>query len=256
MEQVPPQVSELLAALAAALPVLLGRNLVGVYLCGSLTQRAFDARYSDIDLLAVTRRPLSEAQFRRVGAWLARRAAADPWMLRLQASFLRCERLFVGTAEPVACLYQHGALQRCGMDANCILWRNVLDSGMTLYGPPPASFVPPITRAMFLASLRLELAYLREEITGKTSRWRQVPYYQAYAVLTVCRILYSLARDRVVSKPAAARWALRTLPQQWHALIRLALAGRDPAGTARLPLRPIAALIRLAEREFAALADA
>ena len=42
MARVPSEVSALLGELASRLPAALGRNLVGVYLYGSLTQRAFD----------------------------------------------------------------------------------------------------------------------------------------------------------------------------------------------------------------------
>lgn len=56
MARVPHQVSALLDELAAQLPVLLGKNVIGVYVCGSLTQQAFDPRRSDVDCIAVLRR--------------------------------------------------------------------------------------------------------------------------------------------------------------------------------------------------------
>src|SRR5919199_1004068 len=71
----PAQVSALLRELAAQLPVILGRNLVGIYLYGSLTQRAFDPRRRDVDLIVVTLRDLSDAQFRKVGACFGRSCA-------------------------------------------------------------------------------------------------------------------------------------------------------------------------------------
>jgi predicted nucleotidyltransferase len=52
--------------LASQLPRLLGANLVGIYLYGSLTQRAFDPKRSDIDMIVVTRRDLSRRQFQDV----------------------------------------------------------------------------------------------------------------------------------------------------------------------------------------------
>src|ERR1700753_2325430 len=84
----PAQVSALLRELAARLPVILGRNLVGIYLYGSLTPRVFHPRRSDVDLIVVTRRDLSDTQFRRLGAWLAREAESNPWTTRLQMLFL------------------------------------------------------------------------------------------------------------------------------------------------------------------------
>jgi hypothetical protein len=50
--------------------------------------------------------------------------------------------------------------------------------------------------------------------------------YQAYAVLTMCRALYTLRHGDVVSKTAAARWAQEALGQPWEGLIERALAWR------------------------------
>ncbi|MGH7418156.1 MAG: aminoglycoside adenylyltransferase domain-containing protein, partial [Candidatus Rokuibacteriota bacterium] len=50
------------------------------------------------------------------------------------------------------------------------------------------------------------------------------PWYQAYAVLTMCRILHTLQLGTVVSKPAAARWAQEALGASWTGLIARALA--------------------------------
>ena len=66
MAHIPVQVSALLQQLTARLPIILGGNLVGIYLYGSLTQRAFNAKHSDVDCLVVTHRALSEAQFKKL----------------------------------------------------------------------------------------------------------------------------------------------------------------------------------------------
>jgi hypothetical protein len=58
--------------------------------------------------------------------------------------------------------------------------------------------------------------------------------YQAYAVLTMCRALYTLEHGRIVSKPVAARWAWVTLGKRWAALIDWALAWRHAAPSDRL----------------------
>ena len=47
--------------------------------------------------------------------------------------------------------------------------------------------------------------------------------YQAYAILSMCRVLYTLEFGTVVSKPAAARWAQGTLDERWGRLIERAV---------------------------------
>ena len=118
MAHIPAKVSALLADLTAQLPVVLGRNLVGIYLYGSVTLAAFNPKRSDVDCIVVTRRDLSEAQFRKVDAWLAQTAKSNPWTTRLQMLFLaKNELLMMNTHD---CLYQFGVLTRSGNSSNFV----------------------------------------------------------------------------------------------------------------------------------------
>jgi hypothetical protein len=222
MVKYPAQVSSLLNDLIVNLPDIFGNNFVGIYLYGSLTQRAFDLKRSDIDCIIVTNQELSERQFINLDGWLEKAARSNPWYLKLQATFLIRDKVL--TVNSPGCLYQFGRLTRPGSDGNPIIWMNVLKSGITLIGPRPQTFFPAITPEILHRALVREVGYIREEIVANpTSEWRDVPYYRAYAVLTLCRILYSFRHGTVVSKPRAARWAIKHLPVEWEGLIRQAL---------------------------------
>jgi hypothetical protein len=142
-------------------PVLLGKNLVGVYVYGSLTQNAFNPKDSDIDCIVVTNRELSDAQFRRLGAWLARAADANRWAARLQITFLIKNEIL--TMSSKGCLFQFGRLERSGSDGNPIIWMNVLKSGLVLYGPRPESFVPAITPEILFEALERRDVEMRRQ---------------------------------------------------------------------------------------------
>lgn len=250
MTDIPAPVSALLQDLTADLPIILGENLVGAYLYGSLTQRAFNHERSDIDCIVVTRHELTDVQFTQLDAWLTDAAVGNPWVTRLQISFLVRDTVLVETPGGNG-LYQFGKLTRVGSDGNSIIWMNVLESGVVLLGPPAASFVPPITSDMLSAALAREVGYLREEIVAKpTSAWRDVPKYRAYAALTLCRILYSHTHDAIVSKPQAAEWALRALPDAWHDLIERALAVDAGERAADIDLSDIARFIEFADTQL------
>jgi predicted nucleotidyltransferase len=230
MSYIPEQVAALLEKLTARLPVILGRNMVGIYLYGSLTQGAFDPARSDVDCIVVTRRELSEAQFKRLCVWLAREARSNPWMERLQLLFLLRDEVL--KMDSRACLYQFGQLKRSGSDGNPIIWMNVLASGVVLYGPRPETFVPEITPEILFEALAREVNYLREEISCKPeSEWRDVASYRVYAVLTLCRILFSFRKGTIVSKQRAAGWALKHLPEEWREIILQALETNDAGRT-------------------------
>jgi aminoglycoside adenylyltransferase-like protein/nucleotidyltransferase-like protein len=253
MAHIPAKASTLLADLAAQLPVVLGRNLVGIYLYGSVTDGAFNPKRSDIDCIVLMRRDLSDAQFRKTEAWLAQTAKSNPCTTRLQMLFLAKNELLIMNTS--GCLYQFGVLTRCGSDGNPIIWLDFLRSGKVLFGPRPESFLPEITPKMFFQALERELGYLREEIIEKPkSEWRDVPTYRAYAVLTVCRILYSLRSGSIVSKRRAAKWAIKNFPENWSEIIRPALLFNETGRESNILLMRIKQFIDFADGHLHAAA--
>jgi predicted nucleotidyltransferase len=252
MARIPTSVSALLQEITDRLSVILGPNLVGFYLYGSLTQGAFNPKRSDVDCIVVTERDVGDAQFKGLGAWLEGPAPSDPWMARLQMTFLIKGEVL--TMDSSACLYQFGRLERIKSDANPIIWMNVLESGIVLYGEPPESFVPRIGREVMSRALEREVGYLRDEISTKPdSEWRDVPSYRAYAVLTLCRILYTFKKGAVVSEPRAARWAVKNLPDEFRAIILQALAAGDSPASAEIPLSQIERFVDLVDTQLHSL---
>src|SRR4030095_2892784 len=218
MAHIPNQVTDLLQELTSQLPVLLGKNLFGIYVYGSLTQHAFNPKRSDLDCIVVTNRELSDAQFRRLDRWLARAVVTNSWAGRLRITVLIKDEIL--TMDSKGCLFQFGRLRRSGSDGNPIIWMNVLKSGIVLYGPRPGPLLPENTDEDTFRALKREVGYLRAEIIENPhSQWRDVPSYRAYAVLTLCRILYSFRKGTIASKPRAARWAIKSLPERWNKII-------------------------------------
>lgn len=84
-----PDVNDLLAMLAADLNDLLGDQLVGIYLTGSLTYGDFDHGSSDIDLLVIVHEPLSQEQRTHVANMHARIDDEYPqWAKRIECSYI------------------------------------------------------------------------------------------------------------------------------------------------------------------------
>lgn len=242
MQQIPDAVDPLLDKLADGLAKSLGTNLVGLYVYGSVLGPEFDPDRSDVDCIAVTRRPLDGATFRRLESWLTEAALEEPWFGRLQMPVLVKRNVLVD--DPQACLYQFGVLKRAGSDGNPIIWMDFFRRGRTLIGPDPKSFIPEITADILHRALAREVEYLRQELVAKSdSSWREAFTYRAYAVLTLCRILYSFRTGDVTSKPKAARWAMDQTPIEWHDLIQRALGAREIGGLEQLPISRIAAFI-------------
>jgi len=89
-----------------------------------------------------------------------------------------------------------------------------------LHGLPPAEIVPAPSWSEILAELDRELEHLEAHVAeGDTD-----PYEATYAVLNGSRILHAVETgDVAISKREAGDWALDSLPDRWHPLLRAAI---------------------------------
>jgi predicted component of type VI protein secretion system len=104
---------------------------------------------------------------------------------------------------------------------------NIGQSGVTLWGKEAKLIAPKVSGQCLNDALLLELNYLKEGLTSRTGdRSDKAFVYNAYAVLTACRILYSARHRVLVSKDQACGWATETVPQVWGAVIQAAKENR------------------------------
>jgi hypothetical protein len=102
------------------------------------------------------------------------------------------------------------------------------EHGVVVAGPPLDTLIEPISVPdLQRAAVEFMDAWWGTMLRDATPL--QYAGYQVYAVLTMCRMLYTLATGAVASKPVAARWAQKTLDGNLSALIEQALTWRkDP----------------------------
>jgi hypothetical protein len=226
-----PEIDATLAGLLAGSRAILGGELVGLYLFGSLTSGGFDAETSDVDFAAVTRSEVDAAQQAELGA-LNRRLQGMPWAARLEGSFLPLCAFEdfnpAGTPFPTIGMGGWFGLDHKGIER--ALQRHLLrEHGIALAGPAPASFIAPVGPAALKAeTLDMLHGWWRSQRDDPVRLRRRG--YQAYAALTMCRMLYTLETGCVASKPAAAAWARPRVAREWRDLIDRALAWRDGDG--------------------------
>ncbi len=211
-----PGVSDMIEAYVAELRSVLGGDLTGIHLHGSIAHGAYDPGVSDIDVAVLHRSDLCGERMlalRDLHKRLARiHSAAD----ELDASYVP-SRLIGAYAEKDLPYFRGGRFNpRGGGDVNPVMWHTLRARGVTLWGSPPAAVVPPVSRKEMAENMRRNLNFLSRRmpryVVGGTE-------HQVFGVLTLCRILYTLHTREVASKATAAAWAMERVDHRWRPLI-------------------------------------
>ncbi|MHB9023077.1 MAG: aminoglycoside adenylyltransferase domain-containing protein [Armatimonadota bacterium] len=112
----------------------------------------------------------------------------------------------------------------------------VREQGITLAGMSPEAFIEPVTTDV----LRREIYHTLNGWGEKILRDPEIinnRFYQAYAVLSYCRMLHDLYRGQAGSKLAGAEWIIyHGFAKEWDGLIECSWARRtNPANWVGLP---------------------
>ncbi|MCY3834724.1 MAG: DUF4111 domain-containing protein [Chloroflexi bacterium] len=222
------QVCAVLAQLTAGLRSILGEQLIGIYLYGSLITGDFLPSVSDIDLVVVLKEALNQARFEKLHQLHENVTRRRPeWEDRLELAYIaqsalrtfRSQTSIIGIISPGEPFH----LISAGADW-LISWYALRENGFALFGPPVQSLFAPIAAADYLRAVHEHINGYRR-LAAETSN-RQ---FLSYIVLTVARGHYTLQHGEPTSKIKAAAWAGERYPQ-WSALLEIALALRADAG--------------------------
>lgn len=223
-----PDLNQFVSELLQELRRILGENLVGAYLGGSLALGDFNPAVSDIDALVVTAEPVSGSVLRQLETMHGQIGASDyQWAPRLELSYFPAEairRHDPGNRHHPS-IGETWAFGINGHDEAWVVQRWIIrEKGITLCGPPPAQLIDPLSAADLRQAV---VTLLREDWSGRlrNPEWFRRRNFQAYGVLTMCRCHYTIITGAVASKPVAAAWAKEALPD-WAHLIDQALRWR------------------------------
>lgn len=233
-----PELDAVLGELVDGARAVLGDDFCGAYLHGSFATGDAD-EHSDVDFVIVSHEDLTEEQLG--GLQLLHRrlyALASPWAQHLEGSYIPARQLRrIDWSHRPFFFLDNGAAELV-WDSHCntavVRWL-LREHGLVLAGPDPKSLVEPVAASDLQ---REALARIQEYADwgyeGQMSAWKQ-----PYLVLTLCRLLFTLAHGRVASKREAADWALDALDRRWAGLIRQAAADRaDPWERVHRPADP------------------
>lgn len=221
-------INRLLDSLLSRTQRILAEKLIGFYLYGSLTTGDFDLESSDIDVLAATSDDISDVEADELRE-MHRDFVDDngEWEDRIDVAYLsvaalrtfrsrRSQMAIISPGEPFHVI-------EAGRDW-LMNWYVVRERGVALFGPPPSAIIDPITQEEYVEAVRQHTMWLGEQVNHGTRAQKRKG--QAYAILTMCRALYTVENGEPASKKQTALWLQLRLPQ-WSTLIQNALVWRQ-----------------------------
>jgi hypothetical protein len=199
---------------------VLGENLVGIYLTGSFALGGGDAA-SDCDFLVVKDGALTSEEERALRE-LHEEIPSWPgyWASNLEGSYAPRGDLETLGALGRPWLFVDRGTREMEWSAHCnaedVRWV-VYNRPYVLVGRNPREFCCEIPAPVLQTAMRPQIVNL----LGDVRSWAplDIIWTQRYLVETACRMLYTLERGEVITKPGALDWAAGALPAEWRDLI-------------------------------------
>ncbi|MFC5826071.1 aminoglycoside adenylyltransferase domain-containing protein [Nonomuraea insulae] len=224
---------------------LMPGRICGFYVVGSIALGAWRSGRSDIDFVAAVDGDLGERDMRRLAllhklgnvpaAWQALVRARPSIPGTVNGVFVAVSDLGrpVTRIRPIASHSGPSFKRGRGFEVNPVVWKVLLERGVTVRGPAPHELgldpEPGKLREWNLRQLHGHFAtWAGRALSGKPPRKPLQPAHRVAisSALAPPRLHHTIVTGEVISKEAAAQYALETFEARWHPLIRLALARR------------------------------
>ena len=191
---------------------ILGDELLAIWVYGAVTFTDRPSKLGDIDMHAIIKSPLKSQTVQEIDRYYE--SANQENNVEWDAWFI-LERDVASHSPPPHAFRDN--LQDRAWALHRAHWLG--DQYVALFGPAPSDLVKIPKWAELKEGLHNELLF----IEGVLENGLPDPAHAAFVVWQGCRIIYSLrTNDIVVSKRAAAKWALSQLPISFHESIRAA----------------------------------
>ncbi len=224
-------VNDILSRLFANVQEVLGDQLTGMYLHGSLANGGFDD-YSDIDVIVTTKENITEQMFSTLAAMHIEIAKLDsPWAVQMEVAYIPQDSL--RSSDPNELRYPHldrgngEVLHWMAAESDWNIYRYILrERGIVITGPAPKTLIDPVSPHDLRMAVAKGVPVWFNPILQDPSELNKRGL-QSFYVLSICRMLYTLKHGEILPKAAAAHWALEHLDGKWNPLIEHALTGRQ-----------------------------
>lgn len=217
-------VNDFLILLLSRMQAVLSDHFIGLYLGGSLALGDFNPQRSDIDFVAVTVDELPPEMIVTLQEMHARLwATRTTWARKLDGSYVPQQVFRRWTSNDAPCPFVEGESFDLTNQGSAVIQRHIIyQHGVVVAGPGPHTLLDLVDADELRSSLRDSLEQWWRPLLNDPA-WVQQSEKQPFAILTMCRTLYTMEHGVVASKPVAAQWCQQAIGVQWNSLIEWAL---------------------------------
>lgn len=215
------EINHILNDLLVEIKLILEKNLIGMYLFGSLIYGNFKENSSDIDLVCILQRHLIKNEVESIKIIHEKISKKYmKWKERVECSYTPIHMLLEIAPPSEPRPYYGGGIfyESADYGYEWIINNYLLSTNsLPLFGPRFDSLIKPIK---IIDVQKACLNDLFKEWEPKLSEpiWLENSHYQSYIILNLCRILYTIFCAKTGSKMVSSKWVKNKYPQ-WKSLI-------------------------------------
>ncbi|WP_419421365.1 aminoglycoside adenylyltransferase domain-containing protein (plasmid) [Legionella sp. D16C41] len=218
-------INNLLQLLLLNLQSILANQLVGLCVGGSVATNYFNEKTSDIDCYVITENALPKniiQQLKNMHKQLY--LSQIPYAQKIEASYIPKPLLMNFNPKETRPYFNEGKLYIAAYNNNFIIELYILrEQGITIFGPKIKQLIKEITSNDLQFAIKHNLIEYWQPMLADVEKLNRHDY-QVFAILTMCRTLYTLEVNKISSKPDSANWAIKNTSGPWQELIKKALS--------------------------------
>jgi predicted nucleotidyltransferase len=218
------EIKQILDKIISSYYNILEKNLVGIYLHGSLAMNCFNPLSSDIDFLVVVKEKLSFNDMRKLIDVLLQLSENGPKKGFEMSVLLENDTKIFKYPTPFVLHYSDyhkerylnqldyicGNLEDSDLAAHIVILR---ERGICLIGKQINEVFQEVPKKYYIESIKHDISSSREEIIDNP----------IYFILNLCRVLCFLQEGKICSKKEGGEWACFNLPSEYLEIIHSAL---------------------------------
>jgi hypothetical protein len=221
---VPASIYPLLNEYRKQLTYLYGEKIVGIYVYNSIALGAYEEDKSDIDLLIIIKKEFQEEEREQLRVLHQQLGKKYKLAKRMEGMYIKQRDIgkVNETIEPYLFFTGTKLHKKGHYDLNFVTWHTLQHHGLILHGSPIHHLYIQVTDEQLLSTMTYNL----QTYWGNKAKKKLIFLFDEWvesAVLTLCRIMYTIDKKKVTSKLDAAIYTEQHVEVAFQLLIQEAI---------------------------------